>query len=64
MLIYRYSPHLLAPRFNYVPSDELLARLTPVRRALVQPQPPRLKPGRTLTGVKDEGPKDVGQVRN
>jgi hypothetical protein len=48
VLIYRYAPHLLAPRMNYVPSRELIARLTPQRRAIVMPTAPRMRPGRTL----------------
>lgn len=46
--IYRYSPHLMIQRFNYVASDELLERLTPARRKILQPIPPRLAPGRIL----------------
>jgi len=49
ILIYRYSPHYVMPRYNYVPSDALMARLTPARRSIVQPVPPRFAPGRTLT---------------
>lgn len=49
VLIYRYAPHLLASRFNYVPSPELLTRLTPERREIVQPRAPRMNPKRTLT---------------
>lgn len=49
VLIYRYAPHLLAPRMNYVPSEELIARLTPRRRAVVMPIAPRMRPGRALT---------------
>lgn len=48
VLIYRYAPHLLAPRMNYIPSEELIARLTPRRRAVVMPTAPRLRPGRAL----------------
>ncbi len=48
VLIYRYSPHCIQPRFNYIPSEELLARLTPERRKIVQPVPPRMRPGRVL----------------
>lgn len=48
VLIYRYAPHLLAPRMNYVPSEELIARLTPRRRSVVMPVAPRLRPGRAL----------------
>jgi hypothetical protein len=53
VLIYRYCPHGVLPRYNYVPSEALLARLTPERRRIVQPVPPRFAPGRTLTdGLK------------
>jgi hypothetical protein len=50
ILIYRYSPHCMATRYQYLPSDELLARLTPERRAIVQPVAPRIRPGRVLRG--------------
>lgn len=36
--VYRYGPSWGNFRFGYRPSDELLARLTPVRRKIVQPQ--------------------------
>lgn len=49
VMIYRYSPHYVMPRYNYIPSDELMARLTPTRRGLVQSVAPRLAPGRVLT---------------
>lgn len=48
--IYRYSPHSMMQRFNYVASDELLERLTPQRRKILQPIPPRLAPGQILQG--------------
>lgn len=64
VMIYRYAPHLLAKRFNYVPSEELMDRLSERQRAMVQAQPPRLRPGRTLTGLKDDGPRDVGVARD
>jgi hypothetical protein len=48
VLIYRYAPNLLASRFNYIPSDELIGRLTPRRKGLVMPIAPRLRPGRVL----------------
>ena len=48
VLIYRYTPHLLASRFNHVPTPELLARLTPRQRQIVQPVAPRMNPERTL----------------
>ncbi|MEM1209185.1 MAG: phytanoyl-CoA dioxygenase family protein [Planctomycetota bacterium] len=50
VMIYRYAPHLLAKRHNYIPSDELMARLSERQRLMVEPQPPRLRPGRTITG--------------
>ena len=56
VMIYRYSPHLMAPRFNYIPSDELLARVTPRQRKMIQPQPPRMRPGRTFSFTPDGGP--------
>ena len=49
ILIYRYSPHGILPRYNYIPSDELLARVTPTQRRILQPVPPRFAPGRTLS---------------
>ena len=64
VMIYRYAPHLMAKRYNYIPSDALLARLTPRQRAMVQAQPPRLRPGRTLVGKRDDGPKDLGLARD
>ncbi len=51
VLIYRYSPHSMLPRYNYIPSDELLERLTEVRRKIINPVPPRMRPGRTITGA-------------
>ncbi|MEM6460272.1 MAG: phytanoyl-CoA dioxygenase family protein, partial [Planctomycetota bacterium] len=64
VMIYRYAPNLLANRFNYVPSDELLARVTDRQRRMIQPQPPRLRPGRTLVGVAGDGPREVGVKRD
>ncbi|MEM6391993.1 MAG: phytanoyl-CoA dioxygenase family protein [Planctomycetota bacterium] len=64
VMIYRYAPHLLANRFNYIPSEELLERVTDRQRAMVQPQPPRLRPDRILTGKRDAGPKDVVAKRD
>jgi hypothetical protein len=46
MITMRYVPALFAHRFGYEPSPELSARLTPERLALVQPNPPRRRPGR------------------
>jgi ectoine hydroxylase-related dioxygenase (phytanoyl-CoA dioxygenase family) len=36
-LLYRYAPSYVRPRYPYRPSPELLARLTPRRREIVQP---------------------------
>ena len=41
ILIYRYGPHWGANRWGYLPSEELLERLTPERRKIVQPLEPR-----------------------
>jgi len=46
VMIYRYSPHVLMPRYNYIPSPELLARLTPARRQIINAAPPRMAPAR------------------
>jgi hypothetical protein len=48
VLIYRYTPNLVASRFNYIPSEELISRLSPAQRRLVMPIAPRLRPGRTF----------------
>jgi hypothetical protein len=39
-VIYRYGPHWGHSRYGYEPSPELLARLTPERRKIIQPLPP------------------------
>ena len=41
VLVWRYGPHWGHNRYGYVPSDELLARLTPERRRILQPIPPQ-----------------------
>jgi hypothetical protein len=51
-MVYRYSPSSLMPRYNYIPSDELLARLTPAQRAMIQPIPPRMNPDRVYSVAK------------
>lgn len=43
-VIYRYGPSWGATRDGYQYSQELLDRLTPERRAILQPIPPRLPP--------------------
>lgn len=40
VIILRYGPAYMRSRFGYTWSDELLARLTPPRRAILQPVPP------------------------
>lgn len=54
VLIYRYSPHTIAPRYRYLPSPEFLERLTPERRAIVEPVPPKLAPGQVLRGPAEQ----------
>lgn len=44
IMVYRYGPSWGHSRFGYEPSDELLARLTPVRRKMVQPIAPTRPP--------------------
>ena len=44
MIVFRYLPSPLAHRFRYEPSQELLARLTPERREIIQPVTPRRRP--------------------
>ena len=55
IMVYRYSPHLLANRMGYVPSEEFLAKLTESQRKIVQPITPKGRPGRTLTFTKGSG---------
>lgn len=42
--IYRYGPSWASTRFGYVYSEDLLTRLTPARRKILQPVPPT-RPG-------------------
>lgn len=44
VIIFRYGPSWGNFRHGYKPSTELLARLTPERRTIVQPQQPLLRP--------------------
>lgn len=44
VVIYRYGPYWGFSRFGYYASEELLERLTPERRAIVQPIKPRRAP--------------------
>ena len=41
MLIIRYGPHWGNDRYGFQPSPELIVRLTPERRRIVQPLQPR-----------------------
>jgi hypothetical protein len=43
-LVYRYGPHWGHSRYGYEPSGALLERLTPERRKIIQPIPPRRPP--------------------
>ncbi len=43
-IVYRYSPKYVRERFDYPHSKELLARLTPEQRKIIQPMPPRRPP--------------------
>lgn len=44
MLVYRYGPQWGNARYGYVPSAQLLERLTQARRRIIQPIPPLLPP--------------------
>ena len=44
VLIIRYGPHWGNDRYGFQPSPELIARLTPARRKIVQPLPPKVPP--------------------
>ena len=43
-IVYRYSPKYVRERFNYRISEALLQRLTPERRAIIEPNAPRRPP--------------------
>ena len=43
-IVYRYSPRYVRERFDYPHSAELLARLTPAQRKIIQPMSPRRPP--------------------
>ena len=43
-VLYRYGPNWGRSRYEYVPSDGLLARLTDARRKLIQPLQPLMPP--------------------
>jgi ectoine hydroxylase-related dioxygenase (phytanoyl-CoA dioxygenase family) len=45
VVIYRYGVSWANTRYGYQYSDELLARVTPAQRKILQPIPPRRPPG-------------------
>ena len=45
-IVYRYSPRYVRERFDYPHSKDLLARLTPDQRKIIQPTGPRRPPQR------------------
>lgn len=49
IVVYRYGPGWSSTRLGYQPSDDLLARLTPERRKLLQPVTPRRAAHMSLT---------------
>jgi len=48
VLIIRYGPHWGNDRYGFQPSPELIARLTPERRKIIQPLPPKRPPSASL----------------
>ena len=58
-VVYRYGPGLL-PRYGYVPSPQLLRRLTPAQRAIIAPIAPLLPPGETQLINAENGAVSVG----
>jgi len=50
VLLYRYCPSWCNTRFNYIPSERLLAALNDEERKLVQAVKPRLAPGQVIQG--------------
>ena len=46
VVIYRYGVSWAATRYGYRYSDELLDRVTPARRKILQPVPPRVPPAK------------------
>ncbi len=44
IVIIRYGPHWGWDRYGYQPSPELISRLTPERRKIIQPLPPIVPP--------------------
>lgn len=63
VLIYRYSPNCIAPRYLYAPSDELLDRLTPERRSIIQAMQWRMQPARTLKSTTEGDIQPLGQPK-
>lgn len=44
MVLYRYSPRWVRSRFNYQPTPEFWARMTPAQQAIIEPIRPRQRP--------------------
>jgi len=44
IVIYRYGPHWGHSRYGHMPSKEVLDRVTPAQRAILEPIPPLLPP--------------------
>ena len=44
IMVFRYGPRWNTNPYGYEPSSELLSRLTPERRKIIQPKPPNLPP--------------------
>ena len=57
ILIIRYGPHWGVDRYGYQPSPELVRRLTPEQRQIIQPLPPILPPGETTLYPDNDRPK-------
>ena len=55
MVVFRYLASVFAHRWGYVPSDDLLARLTPARRKIIQPIIPRRPPADVQTNQQQFG---------
>jgi hypothetical protein len=61
IMVYRYGPQWSYTRYGYEPSAELLQRLTPARRKIVQPIPPRRPPHSTNGAATVTSSSDVAE---
>ncbi|MEM8874347.1 MAG: phytanoyl-CoA dioxygenase family protein [Planctomycetota bacterium] len=55
VMIYRYSPHLLAKRFGYLPSKRLMEAVGPEVTKMLVGIEPRVRPGRTIEAGEFDG---------